>query len=1110
MKKRRLRSSFSYLNVMRLSCLCLLLALLMGSSSVWASETGTASGSAQDISSQNPDGSPQDQTGSTTNPEGSEAGQNGTGTAPGNSGQNGTGTAPGNSGQTDPSAAQQLIIDANGMITGFNPAWLSALPSDQTASVSLTIPASVNGITVKGIAAKAFDMSSYQTDYPRLTITKLTLPVSASFTTIGNDAFSGCSSLTGTLKLPDSLTSIGSKAFSGTGYSAIYLPASASVTYGPGAFSGSKLSMLICPGRAVYDSMTADKAGPQNALTYPLTLTFLSDGSAIDSRPALYNQPLYMIQQSDGFWTRDNAYKLPAVPNAAEGQTAYWAFPSAPDTEVTVKSAVTDNTLNAVSVSAVALPSVSFGDNIKETYTGDAFRLQVNASHPQYKPKDEAAAGDMTFYYTWELLQNNTTQTQKGYDLNTLSFTDTGSYTVNVTVQAIIKGEDSPFSEHTHTFTVQILQAEPEVKPQLPEGTFYKGDKLPELTLPDASVPGTLAWKNDEVLREGTHSYEWTFTPEDQKNYKSVSGTTEIQAEARPQAACSLTVSANEHGTVSPSGKFTLTGEEAKPFTITPDTGCRIDRVMLDGEDVTDDLRDLEYILYHEAADCTGSHELTVSFRMMTAEETVNMFKTLPSLTEGQISTEHVNAYLDAKITYEMLREHIGVPEDTLLNYYRSLAKLPCIHTEMDANLPVILTEPAWLLDSITQEQAAALRNNRIQRLNIVVEADAVPLTARQQEEILDLKPGAKLLTSYEVTLAIRPEPYSRYSQPHELTSFNRPLKLRFTLRGDLKGPESGYSRSYFVAGFHGNGKKQSLSILNASFSEDKDKNRYLTAESSQFSVFSLIYVDTKENKPEQKPEEKPNDNQGGGSSGDSSGGSSGGSSSTYVPDYEKEFWDSVTALIRKAKAGDTVNVNAVTYDKMPEGVMAALRENSGVALIVRWDGGDAVMIPARTALTKDSGRVYYPLSYLSTYYKTLNAALTQPVPTPAPSGGSSGSGSSSGSGTSAGNGTSAGSSTSGSTWEVSAPTDNDGSYTPTPEDMGVDESQPETESETAETESTDESLTAEQTGEDLELKEVSEKSESKLTAIVLVVSIALLALVVLVFVVLLTLKKKN
>ena len=120
--------------------------------------------------------------------------------------------------------------------------------------------------------------------------------------------------------------------------------------------------------------------------------------------------------------------------------------------------------------------------------------------------------------------------------------------------------------------------------------------------------------------------------------------------------------------------------------------------------------------------------------------------------------------------------------------------------------------------------------------------------------------------------------------------------------------------------------------------------------------------------------------------------------------------------LIKKAKAGDTVNVNAVTYDKMPESVMAALRENPQVALIVRWDGGKPVIIPAQTALAFEKGRVYYPLSLLSELYAKVNASLTAPVPTP-PSSGTSG----------------------GSSWDISAPSSNNTTYTPTSKDKGTE-----------------------------------------------------------------------
>ena len=217
------------------------------------------------------------------------------------------------------------------------------------------------------------------------------------------------------------------------------------------------------------------------------------------------------------------------------------------------------------------------------------------------------------------------------------------------------------------------------------------------------------------------------------------------------------------------------------------------------------------------------------------------------------------------------------------------------------------------------------------------------------------------------------------------------------------------------------------------------------------------------------------------------------------MPDYEKEFWEEVRALIQKAKAGETVNVNAVTYDRMPESVMDALRRNPNVALIVRWDGGDPVIIPALTALAKEEGRVYYPLSYLSSLYKTINAALTQPLPQPA------------------------------DTPQITAPVQSSPSYTPTPESMGVQrpqgtqsggQTQP-SEEETAEEETTEPETAAEPEGslpdtdsedasaEQLNTIQVSQAQKSPTTIIVLVASAALLILVLILIAVLLTLKKK-
>ena len=94
--------------------------------------------------------------------------------------------------------------------------------------------------------------------------------------------------------------------------------------------------------------------------------------------------------------------------------------------------------------------------------------------------------------------------------------------------------------------------------------------------------------------------------------------------------------------------------------------------------------------------------------------------------------------------------------------------------------------------------------------------------------------------------------------------------------------------------------------------------------------------------------------------------------------DEQNDFWKEVRGAVESADSGRTVQVNAKSYDKMPVSVMKALRENPGGTLVIEWAGGDTVTIPAGKALAAESGRVYYPISYLAEQYK--NAAAAAPA----------------------------------------------------------------------------------------------------------------------------------
>lgn len=75
-------------------------------------------------------------------------------------------------------------------------------------------------------------------------------------------------------------------------------------------------------------------------------------------------------------------------------------------------------------------------------------------------------------------------------------------------------------------------------------------------------------------------------------------------------------------------------------------------------------------------------------------------------------------------------------------------------------------------------------------------------------------------------------------------------------------------------------------------------------------------------------------------------------------------FWDEVKETLKKAEPGDTVKVNARSYDQMPYSVMKLLGELDNVTLHISWNGGEDIVIPSAFAVNEVQ-RVYYPLSYL-------------------------------------------------------------------------------------------------------------------------------------------------
>lgn len=91
-------------------------------------------------------------------------------------------------------------------------------------------------------------------------------------------------------------------------------------------------------------------------------------------------------------------------------------------------------------------------------------------------------------------------------------------------------------------------------------------------------------------------------------------------------------------------------------------------------------------------------------------------------------------------------------------------------------------------------------------------------------------------------------------------------------------------------------------------------------------------------------------------------------SSGAVIIVTENDFWQDVQRQIKASKEGSVIEINAYNYDQMPWYIMRDL--NSGkVGMIINWNGGREIYIPAGEALKPESGRLYYPLSYLTTIY---------------------------------------------------------------------------------------------------------------------------------------------
>ena len=260
---------------------------------------------------------------------------------------------------------------------------------------------------------------------------------------------------------------------------------------------------------------------------------------------------------------------------------------------------------------------------------GDSVTLPVTISSARYEdaavnvvitllPRDEQAAlrvtGGTTVVYG-ETLQLGTSG-GSGAGAVTYAVTDgTGKATIDangvltpvqvgaVTVTATKAGDDAYNDVTSAAVTVTITKARPTGVPGYTPVTG-RGKTLRDaaLTIEGGSLSlkdGTLEWVDkdgnvlpDDTVIEAGKSYKWRFTPAD-GNYTAIDGEIVLYSPAEDDTGHgnshnyrTIMVTVRGNGSVSPSGWANVPIGGDQTFTITPDKGYAVAKVLIDGQSV--------------------------------------------------------------------------------------------------------------------------------------------------------------------------------------------------------------------------------------------------------------------------------------------------------------------------------------------------------------------------------------------------------------------------------------------------------------------------------------------------------------------------------------------